>query len=47
MIVVANAKIKLVLSESSQYSERENRIHHHYLLTTLCRGYAEWYAYGA
>jgi hypothetical protein len=30
--LVANAKIKLVLSESSQYSERENRIHHQYQL---------------
>jgi len=28
---VANAKIKLVLSESSQYSECENRIRQHYL----------------
>jgi len=30
LIVVANSKTKLVLSESSQYSECENRIRHHY-----------------
>ncbi len=31
MILLANSKTKLVLSQSSQYSERENRIRQQYL----------------
>ena len=38
-VLVANSKIKLVLSERLQYSERENRIRHQYPQGCRAEGY--------